>query len=439
MSPFEKALEPIKEDGPTQQNEHLGLIKVDPFLSSEEWDLFTENLADLKTLGLVPIVVLDMSFARARRVKLIHHLFHLVERMDTHLQVGESGLAIPLYSGIFHVPNTETGGVHVNLSPIRTVLSLGKIPVLLCQASDRNGSMTDNNDTNLSSETCLVALCSALARDESFGMPVRYISINSRAGGLVVHDQHVGFVNLEEDYDTLCAKLLAEASTNSTLQEGPSETAVDLASELTLMKNILSILPSSSSGILTAASSSPTLISNFITNKPIGSFVSSQFSTDLESSISVPTFTSSYGRVSRQKGEIAPATLFRSGMTISHYRSLDAIDIPKLTRLLESSFQKTLNARDFFARLERDLDSIVVAGDYDGAYIVTVESCKHLSQKYLGRQLPGEDMLLPYLDKLAVSPSSQGLGVADILWHWLMVSYPTLTWRSRYNNPINKW
>lgn len=44
-----------------------------------------------------------------------------------------------------------------------------------------------------------------------------------------------------------------------------------------------------------------------------------------------------------------------------------------------------------------------------------------------------------YLDKLSVDAQSQGIGVSDILWREITKRYKTLVWRSRWDNPVNKW
>jgi hypothetical protein len=112
-------------------------------------------------------------------------------------------------------------------------------------------------------------------------------------------------------------------------------------------------------------------------------------------------------------------TLFRKGVEIHHYISLDQVDLKKLTKLLELSFQKTLS-NEYFDTIQSRLHSIVVAGDYDGALILT----KEMSQIYL--------------DKFAVAPSAQGIGVGDILWN-VLKTHESVFWRSRADNPVNRW
>jgi len=124
------------------------------------------------------------------------------------------------------------------------------------------------------------------------------------------------------------------------------------------------------------------------------------------------------------------------------------IDKTKMTALLEQSFKRELSSDDFYHRLTKYLDFAIVAGDYAGAAIVTneVSSVDRPS--------------ISYLDKFAVLPSHQGDGTVDFLWVALHdesygLGHPfsanpnggrggrgegrDLVWRSRSDNPVNKW
>jgi amino-acid N-acetyltransferase len=101
-----------------------------------------------------------------------------------------------------------------------------------------------------------------------------------------------------------------------------------------------------------------------------------------------------------------------------------------------------------YRRLETDLDFVIVIGDYAGAAVVT-------------REDDGTEEGICYLDKFAVLPSHQGDGTVDFLWVALRdetyglgladASNPSigslsgkgrgrdLVWRSRADNPVNKW
>jgi len=183
--------------------------------------------------------------------------------------------------------------------------------------------------------------------------------------------------------------------------------------ELQTMKIILSNLPINTSAIIASISSTPSIISNLITDKPICS------DTIL---------------LQKQESELQPflqypPTLIRQGLKITRHTSLDTVDREKLLTLLNSSFKKPIDTEHYFKRLEKVLDSITITGDYQGASIITRE----------GRHLCNEGKGVPYLDKFAVSPDSQGIGVADILWKRMKHDYPNMLWRSRAENPVNNW
>ena len=46
---------------------------------------------------------------------------------------------------------------------------------------------------------------------------------------------------------------------------------------------------------------------------------------------------------------------------------------------------------------------------------------------------------LPYLNKFAVTPEAQGVGLGNAVWQALRKSCPKLYWRSRTDNPITSW
>ncbi|KAF8973550.1 hypothetical protein BDZ97DRAFT_1775677 [Flammula alnicola] len=141
-------------------------------------------------------------------------------------------------------------------------------------------------------------------------------------------------------------------------------------------------------------------------------------------------------------------TLLRRGVPIQVLTSLSEIDRPKLNNLLEQSFGRQLDEESFYKRLSESLDFVIVAGDYVGAAIVTNE------------QSSKDSAPISYLDKFAVLPSHQGDGTVDFLWVALHdetygLGHPfsanpnggkggrgegrDLVWRSRSNNPVNKW
>jgi hypothetical protein len=160
----------------------------------------------------------------------------------------------------------------------------------------------------------------------------------------------------------------------------------------------LSYLPIESSVVLASPENSGHLISNLISDKPF----------QHEPSINNPDETAQL------------PTVFRSGTSIAFYSSLESIDRDKLEKLLNLSFGKTV-LPEYWDRLIGNLECVIVAGDYLGAVIVT------------------DEQEVKYLDKFVIDPKSQGIGISDILWSNMRWKYPNLCWRSRKDNPINKW
>ncbi len=110
-------------------------------------------------------------------------------------------------------------------------------------------------------------------------------------------------------------------------------------------------------------------------------------------------------------------TLIRLGASIQTHESLDGLDLKELRHLLESSFGRTLKD-GYFEALE---DPEVLIAPYTAAAIVLAAE-------------PGS-----YLDKFAVNAQAQGAGIGASLWNKLVQRHPRLFWRSRTENPINKW
>lgn len=119
------------------------------------------------------------------------------------------------------------------------------------------------------------------------------------------------------------------------------------------------------------------------------------------------------------------------------------INFPKLVDLINDSFRRKLDAKDYLERIRGRVAGIIIAGDYEGGAICTWETPSTL----LGVPSPASATAdspywIPYLDKFAVLTSSQGSGgVSDIVWAALTrTCFPKgVIWRSRTSNPVNKW
>ncbi|KAL0951411.1 hypothetical protein HGRIS_008103 [Hohenbuehelia grisea] len=333
-----------------------------------------------------------------------------------------------------HLPEAHT--LPSDLIPIRSALRAGEIPVVPPFALDSfcRSVRVDANDVIAALARGMVeaaALGKSSAFDEKAAdfsedvdlTPLRLMIIN-REGGVPSYarsgNPHL-LINLTSEHTHI----------HETFRDSWRESHPTSLSNLSLARTCLTFMPPTSSAIMVSHRSPSSLIGNLITNKPA-----------LSSSLPHALLQGN-----RKLTPHTP-TLLRLGLPIRVARTLDQVDRTKLNALLEQSFGRTLNEDAFYKRLETALDFVIIAGDYAGAAVVTNE--------------PSSDGGEPisYLDKFAVLPSHQGDGTVDFLWVALHdesygLGHPSsanpnggkegkgegrdLVWRSRANNPVNKW
>ncbi|KAL2872311.1 acetyl-CoA:L-glutamate N-acetyltransferase [Aspergillus lucknowensis] len=229
---------------------------------------------------------------------------------------------------------------------------------------------------------------------------------------------------------------------------------------LRLSQKALAMLPSASSGIITSpvevanSARSPEatelsvgtrrqrnpLIHNLLTDKPLLSS-SLPLSRRARGSINLPA---------------PPTTFVKRGMPVSIFPdphvqvwtararpelSLEdpSVDLPRLVHLIEDSFNRRLDVKDYLNRVNRRLAGLIIAGEYEGGAILTWELPPGVEDD--GSEASAARMV-PYLDKFAVLKRSQGAGgVADIVFNAMVrTCFPNgVCWRSRKDNPVNKW
>ncbi|KAI9677770.1 MAG: Amino-acid acetyltransferase, mitochondrial [Trizodia sp. TS-e1964] len=115
------------------------------------------------------------------------------------------------------------------------------------------------------------------------------------------------------------------------------------------------------------------------------------------------------------------------------------LDLPRLIHLIEDSFDRKLDVDHYLNRIKGHVAGIVVAGEYEGGAIFTWECPPGVKND--GSEASRKRMV-PYLDKFAVLKKCQGAGgVADIVISAMVRKcFPDgVCWRSRSNNPVNKW
>lgn len=463
------------------------LVKIQGPFTDTQLHSISRGMAHLQRMGLVSVIVVDRDDIPtcepndpAARQKQRTFVLRDLERV-VHFLSKSRATARPVLSTVARLG--EKGKVYVEeegLDHVRRAVEEGEIPVLLPVALDEGC-----RSRRISADRVLAALAEAMANSGStsttksgssdtppneanYGQspstststppstgtngiasprrmdltPVRLLIIN-REGGIPSYARsglpHL-LINLSSEYRYITSTFLPQWR----------HTHPTALANLTLAKDCLSFMPPQSSALVVSHRSPAALIANLITNKPAHS-------------ASLPhALLESEGRLNRDT-----PTLIRKGLPVRVLRSMDEVDKPKLTELLEKSFRRKLDQENYYARLEKDLDFVIVIGDYAGAAITTIEGREH-SHSHSNTTTPmtttnGHPSHMPicYLDKFAVHPRHQGDGTVDFLWVSLRdetyglglpdSSNPSigslrgigkgrdLVWRSRADNPVNKW
>ncbi|KUI68757.1 Amino-acid acetyltransferase, mitochondrial [Cytospora mali] len=289
------------------------------------------------------------------------------------------------------------------------------------------------------------------------------------------------FLNLEDELETAKAHLLSMdtegISKTMNEPEGASGNSPVQAhiSNLYLAKDTLAMLPSTSSALITtpreAANLQPRikdvyqenttgfvgtvgtrrshnpLIHNLLTDRP-------SHSSSLPLSRLKPIVRTTDPALNPV---LSPTTLAKRGMPVTAYPDPGStgwtppkpgtprlkltdtcVDLPRLVHLIEDSFNRKLDVHHYLNRVEQSLAGIIIAGEYEGGAILTWERPFGMDEETAYEK----GCLVPYLDKFAVLKKSQGAGgVADIVFNAMVRDcFPDgVCWRSRKNNPVNKW
>ncbi|KAE9363554.1 mitochondrial amino-acid acetyltransferase [Stipitochalara longipes BDJ] len=238
---------------------------------------------------------------------------------------------------------------------------------------------------------------------------------------------------------------------------------------LELVRRVLSILPPSSSALLTtpreAANSGKDvpfqaarvgtrrqrnpLIHNLLTDKPVFSSSLPMGRLGGQASINSPVSPTE---------SITPTTFAKHGMSVTifpdpkvapwtppvpgqpHLTLTDSkIDLPRLVHLIEDSFGRKLDVQEYLERVNDRIAGVIIAGEYEGGALLTWETPPGVKDD---GSPESRARMVPYLDKFAVLKRSQGSGgVADLIFKAMVRDcFPHgVVWRSRKTNPVNKW
>lgn len=421
------------------------LVKVQGPFSDRQLESIARGMVYLEKLGLLSVIIVESDALQrgeeGERAAIIEETMRVVGALENQGTKARPVLGAVVRLGPkpgedeqaeprdFTVPEAHT--TPSDLVHIRSSLRAGEIPVVPPMALDSfcRSVRVDANDVIAALARGMTEAASEDPMDEVDLTPLRLMIIN-KEGGVPSYARsgmpHL-LVNLTQEHNHI----------HDTFDPRWDSSHPTALSNLNLARTCLAYMPSTSSAVMVSHRSPSSLIANLITNKPA---VSS----------SLPHALLQGNR------KLTPhtPTLLRRGLPIQVIRKTEDIDKQKMKALLEQSFMRTLDEKPFWDRLDQCLDFVIVAGDYAGAAIVTNEPCSS--------DVPSLSSIAPisYLDKFAVLPSHQGDGTVDFLWVALhdesyglglpFAANPNggkegkgvgrdLVWRSRANNPVNKW
>lgn len=322
-------------------------------------------------------------------------------------------------------------------------LSHGIIPVVVPLAYDP----VTSEEKLIVADDAVVYLVSEFARHYNHIVSVDKIIFIEPLGGIpsIERDGSHVFVNLTQELADITAELHLGFV-------DPTTREINLAN-LRTMDRALALLPNTASGLITTptvaslSSSRNPIIYNILTDRPI-------------LSPSLP--------VVRKRTPTVETTILRKGMPVILMKSMTGIDLVKenkigsidlsrLWDLIEDSFGRKLDKEAYLKRINGKVAGIIIAGDYEGAAIITWEEppttkpqadenepviISELERIFRAADEVEKPHRVAYLDKFAVRSSSQGAsGVADVVFKSMVITlFPDeLLWRSRKVNPVNKW
>ncbi|KAK0620371.1 mitochondrial amino-acid acetyltransferase [Immersiella caudata] len=464
---------------------HVALVTLrDPQSWGDDLvDGVAKTLSQLRDLGLLSVITLDCGSASKEVVA--QQTDRVIQAAGRHGSPGaqfvDSGIRIP-EGASRSVSSVTPSYVQVGFEEALTApLRNGYLVVV----SSRAFSDETLKSTPVDAEEVILALAKFFsglqfdhrpAMDEVSGKASKGTLRRALVDRIIVIDPNGGipstsqgdgarvFVNLEEEFARLQDGLNADALSDSTSH----------SKNLPLVRSALAILPSTASAVITSPTEAANLrpqrdsdvasrgglvagqvgtrrwqnplIHNLLTDRPIYS-----------SSLPIGRIKSAAHRAEPTNSRMPTTTLAKKGLPVTIFpdpraapwsppkpggprlRLTDTcIDLPRLVHLINDSFSRKLDVEHYLHRVEDSLAGIIIAGEYEGGAILTWERPFGLPEE----EAYNQGRLIPYLDKFAVLKKSQGAGgVADIVFNAMVRDcFPGgVCWRSRRNNPVNKW
>ncbi|KAI1470479.1 N-acetylglutamate synthase [Daldinia caldariorum] len=474
-------------DFPIQVPPHVALVKfrAPQEVSDATLDGVGKTLSQLRKLGLISIIVVETGIAgedeaRRRQTATVqaNRIATAIDNYDAPgARVIDSPLTIETLPEDDSSPFTSRGLFVGNAHYLMAALQEEVIPVI----SSFGYTADDCAVKPVSANDAILALTRQLSGLQFLGQPVEgskalqasrsaevyRLIVLDPLGGIPAKNRATGrylFLNLEHEFQEVRNDLTTSAFPNSNISSSINAQHLENAE---LAKNVLSLLPSTSSAIITtpqevANERTPEdsgidwalvgtrrgqnpLIHSLLTDKPVKS---SSLPPERFRPVTSSTGMAQIGSLTTLAKRGVPLTIFPDPRVTPWkppqpgQRQLNltdpCIDLPRLVNLIQDSFGRKLDIDHYLKRIHGNLAGIIIAGEYEGGALLTWEKPPGIE----GSGANDPSRLVPYLDKFAVLRKSQGAGgVSDIIFNAMVRDcFPNgVCWRSRKDNPVNKW
>ncbi|KAI1817493.1 N-acetylglutamate synthase [Poronia punctata] len=440
-----------------------------------------KTLSQLRKLGLVSIVVVDCDSdgkdQTKQRQTAIAQASRIATAIDNYDAPGARVIESPISIAEQANPSTShftSQGLFIQnpndlMAALRDEL-IAIIPSFGYTTDTYTSKPVNVNDAILALTRQLSGLQIIQGPDDAFIIPrvlraaeVYRIIVLDPLGGIPAKNRATGrhlFLNLEHEFKEVEADLKASEDRGTPAADrSDSQRHLENAK---LAKNVLSLLPPTSSVIITTPQEAAKergpedkaldfalvstrrgqnpLIHSLLTDKPVKS---SSLPTERFTPVTSSTGTYQIGSLTTLAKRGMPLTIYPDpkltrwrpprpgeyGLNLTDPK----INLPRLVHLIDDSFGRKLDVDHYLRRINGNLAGVIIAGDYEGGAILTWEDPSGTGDP---------NRRVPYLDKFAVLRKSQGAGgVADIVFNAMVRDcFPDgVCWRSRKDNPVNKW
>ncbi|KAG7192061.1 Amino-acid acetyltransferase, mitochondrial [Scheffersomyces spartinae] len=390
-------------------------------ISAKEWGGIAETFKRLVHLGISPVILLDYEFAVDGEFKrleslMIDHGSKIVNHLEKQLQddiFNELGLTV--INSLFITD--DKGDLTLNsLEDIIIPLYQGIVPIIQPLVYNKTTCSLDISLPDL----LLQNLCMSALEAKDLLSIEKIVLIEPRGGiPSIERDQtsHV-FINLSQEY----ADLVLELYIGYIHPKNRDIHLKNLHTVNTILHQISTVTKNDdTTGIITTpkimsinSDQLNPIIYNVLTDRPI-------ISSSLPSS-NAPHLSTSIIKKGMEV-QIFDSQDYPDGFTLERLIDDGHIHRRKFFDLINDSFGRELDEKTYMERINNTIATVVILGDYDGSAIITWENG------------------VAYLDKFAIARKNQGLpSLADIIFKIILQAHPNeLIWRSRKNNPVNKW